>query len=240
MTDEPRTHYQITFTARQAVVGFLGLLLSLALAYYLGLMSGLSGRPGGDAAADQVAENAAGEKVENAPKSAGSVDSEPLPPIETAVPTAAASASSTGRSPGSRTELAGGAAATPPPAEPTPPTTLQTFQDGTADESSPVASASGSSGPVARPASETPGTPGKYWVQVASLSSRDEAGSLSSRLTRHGFRSQVLTATGPRGKGKVYRVRVGPYRSEDDAARAATRLSRQENVKSPWVVPDGM
>ena len=77
-------------------------------------------------------------------------------------------------------------------------------------------------------------------MQVASLSSRDEAGSLSSRLTRHGFRSQVLTATGPRGKGKVYRVRVGPYRSEDDAARAATRLSRQENVKSPWVVPDGM
>ena len=63
---------------------------------------------------------------------------------------------------------------------------------------------------------------------------------LRDRLTRRGFRSQVLTASGPKGKGKVYRVRVGPYRSEDDAERAATKLARQENVKSPWVVPDGM
>ena len=241
MTDEPRTHYQITFTARQAVAGFLGVLLSLALAYYLGLLSGLSGRRGEEPATDQLAEKGVGvHEGEKAPKPAASVDSEPLPPIETAVPTAVASAS--GRTLGSRTELAGGAApaTTPPPAEPTPPTTLQTFQDGTADEASPVAAASGGSGPVAKPAPEPASTPGKYWVQVASLSSREEAGSLSTRLTRHGFRSQVLTASGPKGKGKVYRVRVGPYRSEDDAARAATKLSHQENVKSPWVVPDGM
>ena len=52
MTDTPRMHYQITFTARQAVGGFLGLLLSLALAYYLGLVSGLSGRSGTPEAPD--------------------------------------------------------------------------------------------------------------------------------------------------------------------------------------------
>ena len=90
------------------------------------------------------------------------------------------------------------------------------------------------------PAAGAPAAGGKFWVQVASLSSREEAGTLSTRLTRHGFRSQILTATGPKGKGKVYRVRVGPYRSEDDAERAATKLARQESVKSPWVVPDGM
>ena len=146
---------------------------------------------------------------------------------------------------GSRTLLAGGvAAATPLPAEPTPPATLQTFQDGSADEGrdSPIAAASGGSGPAARRSRrpDPPTAAGKFWVQVASLSSREEAGTLSTRLTRRGFRSQVLTATGPKGKGKVYRVRVGPYRSEDDAERAATKLARQENVKSPWVVPDGM
>ena len=240
MTDTPRTHYQITFTARQAVGGFLGLLLSLALAYYLGLVSGLSGRSAAPEAADAgktpSEKIAAADATENA--------SEAVPPIETAVPTAAVPSGSLG----SRTTLAGAAPATPISAEPTPPATLQTFQDGSSDqaegESSPIAEASGGSGPAGNvakpPAAGAPAAGGKFWVQVASLSSREEAGTLSTRLTRHGFRSQILTATGPKGKGKVYRVRVGPYRSEDDAERAATKLARQESVKSPWVVPDGM
>jgi cell division septation protein DedD len=229
---EPRTHYQISLTARQAVGAFLGLLLSLGLAFFFGLVAGLSGRgegpgpvPTGDGAeAGQIAAVEAGEDA-----------GEALPPIETAVPTASVPSGPLG----SRTELAGGGiVATPLPVEPTPPETLQTFADGTADDLPPAAAASGGSGPgPAKPAAEAPG---KFWVQVASLSSREEAGTLSTRLTRHGFRSQVLTAAGPRGKGKVYRVRVGPYRSEDDAERAASKLARQENVKAPWVVPDGM
>ncbi len=235
--DEPRTHYQITFTARQAVGGFLGLLLSLGLAYFFGLMAGLSGRPaaGPDEAGSEMAE---AEKMAAANPDDGG---DAMPPIETAVPTAAVPSGPLG----SRTLLAGGVtAATPLPADPTPPATLQTFQDGSADDgqSSPIAAASGGSvpAPPPGPAAGASTAAGKFWVQVASLSSREEAGTLSTRLTRRGFRSQVLTATGPRGKGKVYRVRVGPYGSEDDAERAATKLARQENVKSPWVVPDGM
>lgn len=237
--DVPRTHYQITFTARQAVGAFLVLLLSLGVAYYFGLMSGLSGRgPARDAEAGAAAPP---EKI--AAASSGEEAGDAVPPIETAVPTAAVPSGPLG----SRTLLAGGGPVqTPLPAEPTAPATLQTFQDGSADEaeSSPVAAASGGAGPagspgVAKPPAE-PSAAGKYWVQVASLSSREEAGSLSTRLSRRGFRSQVLTAAGPKGKGRVYRVRVGPYRSEDDAERAATKLARQENVKSPWVVPDGM
>jgi cell division septation protein DedD len=236
VTDQPRTHYQLTFTARQAVGGFVALLISLGLAFYFGLMSGLTGRgaaPGDDAGgkiadAGGVSAAAAGEDAEGA-----------LPPIETAVPTAAVP----GGPLGSRTLLAGGAPTTPVPLEPTAPATLQTFQDGTADEveTAPVADAPGAAAPAdAKPAAPAAAAAGKFWVQVASLTSREEAGSLSTRLTRRGFRSQVLTAAGPRGKGKVYRVRVGPYRSEDDAERAATKLARQEHVKSPWVVPDGM
>jgi len=240
---EPRTHYQITFTARQAVGGFLGLLVSLGLAFFFGLMAGFSGRPAGPGADGISASGSSEAETERiAAADPSEYAGEAMPPIETAVPTATVPAGPLG----SRTLIAGGpasTAATPLPADPTPPATLQTFQDGSADdaESSPIVAASGGSGPVAAkpPAgSETAG--GKFWVQVASLSSREEAGTLSTRLTRRGFRSQVLTATGPKGKGKVYRVRVGPYRSEDDAERAATKLARQENVKSPWVVPDGM
>ena len=228
-------HYQLTFTARQAVGGFVALLISLGLAFYFGLMSGLSGKsaPPGDDASGKSAD--AGGVSAAAAEDPG----EALPPIETAVPTAAAPSGPLG----SRTLLAGGAPTTPVPAEPTAPATLQTFQDGTADEieTAPIAEAPGTTVPVeAKPPAPAAAAAGKFWVQVASLTSREEAGSLSTRLTRRGFRSQVLTASGPRGKGKVYRVRVGPYRSEDDAERAATKLARQEHVKSPWVVADGM
>src|SRR5262245_8863065 len=101
-------------------------------------MSGLSGRgPARDAEAGPAAQP---EKV--AASSSGDAAGETVPPIETAVPTAAVPSGPLG----SRTLLAGGAPAqTPPPAEPTAPSTLQTFQDGSADEaeSSPVAAASG-------------------------------------------------------------------------------------------------
>jgi cell division septation protein DedD len=224
---EPRTHYLISLTARQAVGAFLALVVSLAVAFFFGLMAGSSGR--GRAASAPVEIAAA------APAAAGEA-AEAMPPVETAVPTAVVPSGPLG----SRTELAGGAVvATAPPAEPTVPATLHPFEDGTAEESSPVASAS--RGPAAaRPAEPANGkAAGKFWVQVASLSSHDEAGALSSRLARRGFKSQILTAAGPKGKGKVYRVRVGPYRTEDDANRAAGKLTKQENVKSPWVVPDG-
>jgi DedD protein len=40
---EPRTHYQVSFTPRQALTLFLGLLLALGLAYFFGLRTGLAG-----------------------------------------------------------------------------------------------------------------------------------------------------------------------------------------------------
>lgn len=218
--DEPRTHYQISLTARQAVGLFVGLLAALVIAYYFGVRTGLAGR-------DHSAPEAPAATADASP-----ADPLALPPVETAVPTAAASL-------GSRTELAGGAlAATPLPAEPPAPSELAPFDDGSsADETSPLAEASPGKAPP--PPAARAATSGKYWVQVASLSSRDEAGALSSRLSRRGFPSQLLTAAGPQGKGRVYRVRIGPYASEAEAGRVADRLVRQEKLKGPWVVPDG-
>jgi cell division septation protein DedD len=225
---EPRTHYQISLTSRQAVFLFAGLLVALGGAYFLGLMTGLPSRepqaretPAGAPAAP-ADRGRAGERE----SAAGSSDA--LPPIETAVPTAAVASNAVR------------AAATPAPAEPTAPPTLQPFDDGSSEEAaSPLVEASpGKSPPPAHGGAAHPGA-GRYWVQVASLTSRQEASALSGRLSKRGYKSQVLSADGPRGRGRVYRVRVGPYPSEDEAGKAAGKLNKQERIASPWVVPDG-
>jgi DedD protein len=217
---EPRTHYQLTVTSRQAVGVFAGLLVALGVAYYLGLMTGLSRRDA-PAAAEQEASASA------AATPAPAAVAESLPPIETAVPTASAA-------------MLARAAATPPPAEPTAPPTLQPFDDGASEEAAaPLVEAYPGKSPPGAQAGGPKAAAGKYWVQVASLTSKQEAGALSGRLSKRGYRTQVLSADGPRGKGRVYRVRVGPYPSEDDAGKAAGKLSRQEKISSPWVVPDG-
>lgn len=41
---QPPTHYQVSFTAKQALSLFIGLLAVLGLSYFFGLMTGLSGR----------------------------------------------------------------------------------------------------------------------------------------------------------------------------------------------------
>ena len=225
--DEPRTHYQISLTARQAVGLFVGLLLALGLAFFFGLMSGLAGRDRVPAEPEPIR-----------PEKAAAVP-ESMPAVETAVPTAVS------RGP-SHTDLAESATLAPV-VEPTVPPTLQTFEDGTAEEA--AATEPGPAKPPSEAArtaphaakAQPPAAPlsGKFWVQVASLSSHEEAGILNARLSRHGFHAVILSTAPPRGGGKVYRVRVGPYKSEEEAQRAAAKLGKQEKLKNPWVVPDG-
>jgi cell division septation protein DedD len=201
---------------------FVALLLALGVAFFFGLMAGLSGRPaaGSDGAPLAVAATAT---TPEAPA-----------PVETGVPAAGRTFDAP-----SRTLLAGAPPAPGGPAtEPSPPPTLQSFDDGggespgTAPPERPAASSARAPGAEAPEAGA-----GSVWVQVASLSSREEAAALRTRLARHGFPARVLPAAGP--KGKVYRVRVGPYRSEDEAGRAASRLSKQEKIRGPWIVPEG-
>jgi cell division septation protein DedD len=211
--DEPRTHYQISLTARQAVGFFVGLLLSLGLAFFFGLMTGLSGRERAHAAPAMI-------PTEGAPAAAA----ETLPPVETAAPMGSAA-----RAP-RRDESAGVGVAG---AEPTAPPTLQAFEDGSAEEAAAL--------PPPHPAATArPGAParapvpaGRIWVQVASLSSRSEAEGVSARLSKRGYHTQVVSE-----KGRL-RVRVGPYRTTEDARRVAEKLRRQEKIKSPWVVSEG-
>jgi len=222
---EPTTHYQISLTARQAVGAFAGLLVALGLAFFFGLMAGYSGRERGEAPRESSPADAA--------RPAASAD---VPPrVETGVEAKSEAGTAT-------------AAA----AEPTPPATIHPFEDSAEEESAAsVAAQSGSRTTVAgspaessapkstKPAAARPAAapPDRVWVQAASLSSRADADALGGRLSKHGFHAVVLPGSGP--KGKVYRVRVGPYRSEEEASQAVAKLAHQEKIREPWIVPEG-
>jgi cell division protein FtsN len=212
--DEPRTHYEISLTARQAVGLFVGLLLSLGLAFFFGLMTGLSGR-----------ENAqAGPATTSTERSPAASVPETMPPVETAVPIGSAA-----RAP--RKEEAAGAGVAG--AENTPPPTLQAFEDGAAEETASLPAPHPAA--TVRPAApaRAPAPAGRIWVQVASLSNRTEAEAVGARLSKRGYHTQVVS-----DKGRL-RVRVGPYRTTEDARRVADRLRRQEKIQSPWIVSEG-
>jgi len=71
-----------------------------------------------------------------------------------------------------------------------------------------------------------------FVVQVAAVSSRDEADAIARRLVSKGFRSFVTTP-GP-GTPRVYRVRVGKYTDRREAEGVARRLAQEEQF-NPWI-----
>jgi cell division septation protein DedD len=230
---EPRTHYQISLTARQAVGVFAGLLAALGLAFFFGLMAASAGR-GTEGASAPGETEAAAKPVPTA--------ADAPPPVETGIPAA---------SPAGAASSSGTAVAA---SEPTPPATIHTFED-SADEDAAasttpgsrtsIAGAPGGAPPAAAKSAPKVATapahpaapPDGIWIQAASLSSRDEANALGARLSKHGYHAVVLAGSGP--KGKVYRVRVGPYRTETEASHAVSRLSHQDKIHEPWIVPEG-
>ncbi|HEY6929728.1 MAG TPA: SPOR domain-containing protein [Thermoanaerobaculia bacterium] len=199
---EPRSHFQLSFTTRQAMVLFVGLLLALGIAYFLGVMTGMAGRESAAAAVT------------------------PAPEPEPTVPPAAASAPN----PTPESNRAALAPVTfPKPVlgtEPTTPPTLQMFDDRGGEEPTPAKRAAKAT-PVAVPPAPAAG---ELWVQVFSVSSEKEARSAKQRLMKHGHHVSVSPAAGP--KGTVYRVRVGPFPTRDLAAKAAEQISREEKVQT--------
>ncbi len=198
--DQPKTHYQLSFTVRQALVLFLGLLLALSVAYFLGVMTGLAGRePQGARAATSAPAGAL------APSAVEVTSAEPQ-----------------------RAARSGESAASVAGIEPTAPAKLELFEDRGGEEATPT--------PAARAATPAPPLAAPFFVQVASVRSEREARAESRRLVSRGHQATVEAVPGP--KGTLYRVRVGPYRTREEASRAAERLSREEKVKA-WIVPAG-
>jgi DedD protein len=211
---EPRTHYQVSFTSRQAVLLFVVALVSLAGAYFLGLLTGLSGRQPGDSVA--VAEAAA------APTATAAAAPTTVPDTAPALRTAA------------RRTPAGEAPARPPALAAREPGTsgdLQFFEDQTEEEPKTTPAVPG------RKAVAPARTAGGWWVQVLATSSEREARLRRNALSARGYHAAVETARGVRGPTQ-YRLRVGPYPSREEAGRARDILARQEKA-SPWIVPPG-
>jgi cell division septation protein DedD len=99
-----------------------------------------------------------------------------------------------------------------------------------------------------RPAETTPASPapsrralppaaGGFWVQTLSTKSEREAKSRRAVLSGHGYRVIVASSRGTGGP-ILYRVRVGPFSSREEASKAAQALERKEKAKT-WIVPPG-
>jgi DedD protein len=205
---EPRTHYQVSFTARQAVALFAIFLAALAGAYFLGIATGMAGRP--------------------RPETEGVAGQEPAPtiaPREAAAPASPASAPVSVASPEAHTSAPAVAAR-----EPAKEGKIQFFEDRPEEPAK--------APPSPKPAAaESASASGAFWVQILSTRSEAEAKSRSTRLTSHGFHAAVSKA--PAGKGQaLYRVRVGPYASREEAAKAAEAIAGKEKL-STWIVPPG-
>jgi DedD protein len=206
---QPPTHYQISITAKQALALFVGLLAVLGLSYFFGLMTGLAGR-------EPVTER--GAAVEVASSAAGAPPPTPATAGESsareniAFPVPVTAAPSAGR-----------------PA-PSAPRTVQVFEDGEGGTAPSPAAASR----AATPRREAP--LGGFRVQVLSVSSRADAEAEAARLTREGLPARVEPGAGPRGT--VYRVRVGPYSTREEAEGASRRLS-SKGRRDTWIVRPG-
>ncbi len=228
--DEPRTHYQLSFTARQALLLFVGLLGALAVAYVFGLLTGLAGRePAVRAPAVASAETAAATPTS---------DTLEIPRAVRGI----APARGTARTPSPHpvTSSSTPAATAIAAAAPTPSPGLHLFEDAP-EAARDSARAREGTGKTTREAGKAPaGNPAvraaSFWVQAISASSEKEARTTRDRLAARGYPCTVAPGPGPRGK--VYRVRVGPYATREEADRASERLKTRENL-SPWVVPPG-
>lgn len=197
---EPRTHYQVSFTSRQAVLLFVLVLLSLAGAYVLGLVTGLAGRQPSQGVAAGAPPATVTERATDREASA------PATPPVAETPTAASA-------------LAAG--------EPGSTGGLQFFED------HPEESPKTTTAMPAKKAAASAAAAGGYWVQVLATSSEREARSYRAKISARGYRAAVGAALGP--KGLQYRVRVGPYPSREDAARAQETLVRKVKART-WIV----
>ncbi|MBI4641177.1 MAG: SPOR domain-containing protein, partial [Candidatus Tectomicrobia bacterium] len=72
-----------------------------------------------------------------------------------------------------------------------------------------------------------------YAIQVSSLKNLRDAELLKSKLTDQGYPAYIYSAELP-GKGTQHRVRIGGYKSKEEAERTARKL-RAEGKFSPYV-----
>jgi cell division septation protein DedD len=134
------------------------------------------------------------------------------------------------------------AAATPAPVKPEPtpkraeppaaPKETTTAAARPAAEPPPVADAPATA-PAATPATNTSSGSGAIAVQVGAMKEKGDAEALARHLSGKGYAVYIVQPAS-NAPNPVYRVRVGNYTSQDEAARVKRRLEQEEKLK-PWI-----
>ena len=78
--------------------------------------------------------------------------------------------------------------------------------------------------PGSSPATPKPHGSDAYWLQAGAFSEEKEADNLRAKIALTGLEASVRPVS--TDKGKLYRVRLGPYQSVDDANRIKATLSQ--------------
>lgn len=69
----------------------------------------------------------------------------------------------------------------------------------------------------------------KFMLQAGAMKTRETADALRKRLDRGGYKAKVVHAT-TRKSGEVYRVRVGPFGSRDEAMKAMKSIRTEMRI----------
>jgi len=69
----------------------------------------------------------------------------------------------------------------------------------------------------------------KFLLQAGAMKTRESAEALRKRLDRSGYKAKVVHATTPK-QGEVYRVRIGPFGSRDDAMKAMKAIRTEMKI----------
>jgi cell division protein FtsN len=100
-----------------------------------------------------------------------------------------------------------------------------TEREAKAAPKAPPAPAAAAAKPGSSPASPKPHSGEVYWLQAGAFSDEKEADALRAKIAFTGLEASVKPVAIP-DKGTLFRVRLGPYQSIDDANRIKATLSQ--------------
>lgn len=89
--------------------------------------------------------------------------------------------------------------------------------------------------PAAPPEGASAGEAVEYCVQVAALPDRNQAVALAAQMEKKGYQTHIST-TQVAGKGTMYRVRLGRFKSKEEANAFRDEFQKKEN-KPGFVTP---
>lgn len=246
------SYYEIALTNRQVVVAFVILLLCLLSAFFSGVWIGREGTASraASAAEDQIRqtppEPKEGQNLEelaffddrNPDPTAGDATEKPAPAVKPPADSTLVE-EVTGDFAPEEEEPAAAQAPAPTPADDDDDANLTRAERRArrreAQEAEEAKKAAASTKPAARPAraEETPAVPkGSVVIQVFSSADKAQADRIRSQLAGGGYSAYLSPVE--KGGRTMYRVRLGPFSSRDDAQKVAEKVRKGYKLDT-WV-----